>query len=941
MRWFCFVLTLFLTLPAQAAEKPRLVLNTPGHAGSITEVFFTPDGEQLISTGQDKTIRIWDTASGELRRTLRLPLGEADTVKLNEGIIAAALTRDGRLLAVGARTLEKDRWAVYVIDLAAGRVQAHLPLPMSSEALAWSPDGSWLAIGMGTGVIRRWQPSTGKTGRLTRHKREINSLAFSPDGKVLASGDKSGLVRLSSWPDGPIRDLATPGGVVHRVAWSPDGSTVVGDYRGSVVRLWKADGTVLQTIEVRKNGQGLDFSADSRELAVGTKLISLPGGKVKASFPRQLNGFCHSVAMSKDGRTIALGGSTGLYLWNPGANSLAQHLGSSELRPEQVGWLPDNRGIVWRMLASDDSPTPLLGFNFDKLDLKRVPSTGDYRFAIHRREDYTLEKPDAYNTILKRGSSTIARLAEPTGRGNAAASSFLGEKFALAGGSRGLMLFDGLTGAHQRTWPTAGMVKALAPDGNSHYIATASHDSRIRIWTVDRDEPLLQFHAADNDWIAWTPEGYYAASPGGERLMGWQINNGSDKLATFHAAAQFRATHHRPEVIRRILELGDTRKALEGTKAANAARVIETDQVLPPRVSIVQPAQPRLEVTTAKLQIKAVAESVGDHPVAALQLLLNGRPLTLSRGLRLVKTPATGRKEEAWDIDLIPGLNEVTIVARNDAGNTSTSDALQIVYRPPQKQDARSTLHVLAIGINAYPGDWQLSCAVNDATDLVRALQAGAKQRFKEVKPQLLLDKEATAAGIRKALLQLRAQVKPQDVAVIFYAGHGELDKESRFLLLPSDVDFNKVEQTSFTGEELKTHLAELPCRTLLLLDACHAAPIRNINSKSIRRVPTDGLSQELAREENGVVVMVAAQGEEESREDLKVKHGYFTLALLEGLQGKADYNRNGAIDLSELILYVENRVGELSQQRQRPAMGKPPTVPSFVLAEVALAKGT
>ena len=68
----------------------------------------------------------------------------------------------------------------------------------------------------------------------------------------------------------------------------------------------------------------------------------------------------------------------------------------------------------------------------------------------------------------------------------------------------------------------------------------------LRIWDPNRDQPLLNLFFAGSEWIAWTPEGYYACSPGGEGLMGWHLDNGPDKLGTFAPAAQFREKFYRP-----------------------------------------------------------------------------------------------------------------------------------------------------------------------------------------------------------------------------------------------------------------------------------------------------------------------------------------------------------------------------------------------------------
>ena len=58
-------------------------------------------------------------------------------------------------------------------------------------------------------------------------------------------------------------------------------------------------------------------------------------------------------------------------------------------------------------------------------------------------------------------------------------------------------------------------------------------------------------------------------SPGGEKLMGWHVNNGPDKMATFYPAARFRASLYRPDVVQRVLAEGSVAKALA---AADKAR---------------------------------------------------------------------------------------------------------------------------------------------------------------------------------------------------------------------------------------------------------------------------------------------------------------------------------------------------------------------------------
>src|SRR5262249_62319748 len=73
----------------------------------------------------------------------------------------------------------------------------------------------------------------------------------------------------------------------------------------------------------------------------------------------------------------------------------------------------------------------------------------------------------------------------------------------------------------------------------------------------DLVEPLLSlFIAEDGDWVLWTPQGYYDASLGGDRLIGWHINRGPDKAAKFYSAHQLRKRVYRPCVVGRPLPVG-------------------------------------------------------------------------------------------------------------------------------------------------------------------------------------------------------------------------------------------------------------------------------------------------------------------------------------------------------------------------------------------------
>jgi len=99
------LLLLLFTAVANAAEGPYLELDTKGHMALIRSIVFTPDGSELISASDDKTIRVWDVATGRIVRTIRGEIGDGDPGK----IYALALSATGACLPPAAVPARQGR----------------------------------------------------------------------------------------------------------------------------------------------------------------------------------------------------------------------------------------------------------------------------------------------------------------------------------------------------------------------------------------------------------------------------------------------------------------------------------------------------------------------------------------------------------------------------------------------------------------------------------------------------------------------------------------------------------------------------------------------------------------------------------------------------------------------------------------------------------------
>jgi len=262
-----------VALAADAPEKPVLVLDAGGHTATIWKVLFTRDGKQLISVSSDKTIRIWEVASGTPLSVLRPPISTTGGGQL----FAAALTPDGRTLAAGGSGWRRGEVPIYLIDLATGRILRVLKgHTLNIMSLAFSPDGARLASGSGDRTSRIWNAASGQCERvLEGHEDVVIGVAFAPDGRRLATAslDKTG--RIWSVADGRCEAvLRGHEKEVKCVAWRPDGRVVATGGRDGSFRQWSSDGSALRGFEHLGGGiTSLTFSADSQTLLFTRGLV--------------------------------------------------------------------------------------------------------------------------------------------------------------------------------------------------------------------------------------------------------------------------------------------------------------------------------------------------------------------------------------------------------------------------------------------------------------------------------------------------------------------------------------------------------------------------------------------------------------------------------------------------------------------------------------------
>jgi WD40 repeat protein len=787
---------------------------------------------------------------------------------------------------------------------------------------------------------------------LQGHTAAVYGIAFAPDGRRLATASYDTTGRIWSVETGQS-EAVLRGHVkeVHCVAWRPDGQVVAtGSYDRSI-RLWGPDGRSFQGFDGLDNEiMSLTFTADSRGLLFtwggvstssrGAALLDLSTGKERVRFGHTNTVPCG--ALSPDGTLAATAGGNDyeIYLWKTADAAPVHRLASRGRAAWSAAWSPDGKTIAW---GSTNKGSPLkatmpLERTFRTVDLEFADAPdANFRRAQLARGSVALESTGKTTVAVKRGDETVATLKMADAYEWVRCSTLLPGDRTAVGTEFGLYLFDTRSGQQLRAFQGhTGIVWAVAPSPDGRYLLSASNDMTLRVWDPDRDEPLLSLFFAGDDWVAWTPEGYYAASPDGEKLMGWHVNKGRDQMADFYPATRFRKTLYRPDVIKLLLSTGSTERALAVADQARgkATERTEVAEVLPPEVTITAPDRSGLRLASSRLEVQALARSRGTHPVTALRLLLDGRPYLGLRGVKTIADPRLGEVRAAWTVELDPGKHKLAVQA-DSAASQAVSEPVEVVYvgGAPEEAIELPRLYVLAVGVSAYPGDLHLNYAARDAEAIERHFRENSGPLFRKVEPRLLTDAKATRREILGGLTWLRQQMTQRDVAVVFFSGHGQRDAEGSLFLLPVDVDTDDLLATAVADDQLKKALAGLPGRVIALLDACHAGAVGGDKRKGTGGL-TDDLVRDLVTDDYGVIVMASSMGRESSLESNADRQGYFTLALTEGLAGQADLNKDGVVYLNELDAYVTERVKALTRGQQHPVTAKPTSIRSFPLAK-------
>ncbi len=945
------------------AVDGKLVQKLRGHGDWVNHAAFSPNGKIVATASNDGSARLWDITTGKVISVLS---------KHEAGINTVAFSNDGKFLLTASKDFTAGLW-----QAADGKLLHQLTGHEASVNTAqFSQDGKWIVSGSDDNTAKLWQTADGKLfGDLRGHEGPLTSCTFNKDGRYLLTSSTDNSSKVWEIPSQKLTaDLKGHTSVVTSAIYSDDGKYMVTASWDHTAKIWDArDGKLLSNLKGHTHWiNSAAFSADGRYVVTTSsdstaRIWSVPNGILMAQLIGHQDWVSSASFNSDASLVVTTSWDSTARVWKVSSGELVSELKGHKDMVKSAVFSADGKSVL---TASWDKTARLWNAMNGNQILNLTGHTEKVRTAVFSPGDkYVLTASwDSTARLWSADGKLIQTLRGHKGSLNAAFFSHDGKYIATTSMDHSSMIWNSETGkmivalkGHQNVINSA----AFSQDGK--LLVTASWDKTARIWQIPSGKLVgeLKGHTGSLKSVAWSPDNNLIVTTSEDNtIKTWNGQTGAF-LYTFFSVDSTGflvidkdGRYDGTEAARKMLyyvcgsEIADLEQfkdlswepGLVGKLTGMNHEPVTAKRISDIEICNYTPMVRDNGVVSGKHKFTITGRRGG---VGEVQVYVNNKLVEKYDTSQLQRSGSSFilnvDPDKVKDFFVSESENTLSVKATT-AGGTMLSRGVTVSASAAKKLKSNPDLYLISIGISKYKEEkLSLKYAAKDAIDFSSVLSASAERLLNSDGKQHVFSYSLNTddvnarwpvkEGIEKLIDSIAIKASPDDILVLFFAGHGILQTGQKdFYLLTADAtsfELDGVEKhVAISTEELKDWLRKIKAsKQVLILDACNSGQVVQNFQEFVgkREVPADQQrALESLKDKTGTFILCASASGQSAYETSLYMQGLLTYSLLSGIKLGGGLKENKYIDVTKWFNYTVDYVKQLAKEiggRQDPQL--------------------